>query len=514
MPSSKDLVYSLHPLEKKVLISAGTGSMADVMAGSGLGEAEVLTGAQMLQQRGLARVNHSGELCFSLSELGKKYLKDGLPEYRLLDELGSGEKKLAEIKSVSKEEISPALGQLRKNNLINVRKDGNDLLISATSAGKSVSSKNPLAFLTAEVPASKLTQEQKNLVAQFKARGLARENLKKSYSLELTKDGIAAKSELKKKDVELIDELTEDVLKNKSWKNKAFRHYDVGISVPVNEVGRRHPVMESNNVIRDVFLEMGFREMSGPIVESAMWNMDVMWIPQDHPARDEQDTFYLDGHSKLDKKLVEKERAMHENGIKRTHTHKGDWSEEVASRRLLRTHSTATSFRTLYRLSEEAKKNGKEIENGKYFYVAHNFRNEKVDATHLSEFFQAEGFIIGDGLSLADLMGFVKEYYSKLGIDKIMFKPTYNPYTEPSMEAHYYDKKLDKWYALINSGIFRPETLEPFGIHKTILAWGMGASRMATLLTGKTSMREITGPTCDFGWLKTRPNLTRSITKR
>jgi phenylalanyl-tRNA synthetase alpha subunit len=67
------------------------------------------------------------------------------------------------------------------------------------------------------------------------------------------------------------------------------------------------------------------------------------------------------------------------------------------------------------------------------------------------------------------------------------------------MEAHYYDPKMNKWYALINSGIFRKETLEPLGLgDKTIHAWGIGASRVATLLSGKDSMRDITGATCDF----------------
>jgi len=159
-------------------------------------------------------------------------------------------------------------------------------------------------------------------------------------------------------------------------------------------------------------------------------------------------------------------------------------------------------------------KKGEDI-NGKYFYVANVFRNEAVDATHLAEFFQGEGFIIGDDLSLADLMGFVKEYYAKLGIEKIKFKPTFNPYTEPSMEAHYYDSKLDKWYALINSGIFRPETLKAFGLEgKRVLAWGMGASRVAALLAQKDSMRDITGATCDFDWLKTRPMMRREIVRK
>ena len=111
-------------------------------------------------------------------------------------------------------------------------------------------------------------------------------------------------------------------------------------------------------------------------------------------------------------------------------------------------------------------------------------------------------------------MGFIKEYYAKLGIDKIKFKPTYNPYTEPSMEAHYYDSKMKKWYALINSGIFREETLKPLGLSgKTIIAWGMGASRVAALLANKNSMRDITGATCDFDWLKNREMMTRRIVR-
>lgn len=255
---------------------------------------------------------------------------------------------------------------------------------------------------------------------------------------------------------------------------------------------------------------MGFKEMSGPIVESALWNMDVMWIPQDHPARDEQDTFYLDFKCDVDEVVVEKVKNMHENGIKRTHTEKGDFSEDICRKALLRTHSTSTTFRYLAELGNRLK-NGEDI-NGKYFYLANVFRNEAVDATHLAEFFQGEGFIIGDDLSLADLMGFVKEYYAKLGLEKIRFKPTFNPYTEPSMEAHYYDEKMGKWYALINSGIFRPETLKPFGLeNKTVIAWGIGASRVASLLVGKNSMREITGFTCDFSWLKERKNITRKI---
>ena len=83
----------------------------------------------------------------------------------------------------------------------------------------------------------------------------------------------------------------------------------------------------------------------------------------------------------------------------------------------------------------------------------------------------------------------------------IKFKPTYNPYTEPSMEAHYYDEEKKKWYALINSGIFRPESLAPYGITKKVIAWGMGASRIAAILNNKSNLKELVGATCDISWL-------------
>ncbi|MEM0438056.1 MAG: phenylalanine--tRNA ligase subunit alpha [Candidatus Micrarchaeia archaeon] len=507
----KAIIYSLHPLERKVLLHIGA-DFKDIMAKSGLGEAEALTGISMLSDRGLVQCEKGEHKYYILTPRGEHYLKVGLPEHRLLAELGRGEKKMSEL-TLPREEVAPALGVLKKGMLISVAKSGNDIIIRVEK--KVPPQKNPLEMFRGGIQASKVPESQRGEVQELIQRGLVKEYMQKTISVKLTPLGreVAGALTAKYAGLDLAEEVTEEMLKKGTWKGREFRHYDVGLKTQGTAVGRRHPMDESNNILRDIFIEMGFQEMEGPVVEAAFWNMDVMWIPQDHPARDEQDTFYVDGRAKLDSKLIAVFKEMHERGLKRTHTTKGEWSEEIASRMLLRTHSTATTFRTLAWLAERARREGREIENGKYFYVAHNFRNEKVDATHLAEFFQAEGFIIGDNLSLADLMGFVREYYARLGITKIRFKPTYNPYTEPSMEAHYYDPKLGKWYALINSGIFRPETLKPLGIEKSVIAWGMGASRIAMLLTGVQSMRDITGGTCDFEWLRTRPVLSRSIVR-
>lgn len=512
----REIVYSLQDLERKALCYAHLEELESIAKASSLSLAEVTTGLQLLQNRGLVELVHHEHKVIVLDKIGERFLGCDLPEIQVLKALGDKEVPLSKL-ALGKEELASALGVLKKEKLVEMQKK-EELCLKASAKAKSYlleHAENPLRLFQKAVPLDNLSSEQKEVFKSFQMRkGFLKEQVEKEFSVRLSAKG----SEIAKalagefKDLVLLEKLSYDVLKEKSWKGKEFRHYDVSLDTPVQDIGRRHPMKEANAILKDIFVEMGFQEMEGPMVEAAFWNMDVLWIPQDHPARDEQDTFYLDGEAKLPSELVAKYKDMHETGIKKSHTPKGEWSEDIAKRRLLRTHSTATTYRMLAFLGEEAKK-GKDI-NGKYFYVANNFRNEAIDATHLAEFYQAEGFIIGDTLSLADLMGFVKEYYAKLKIDTIRFKPTFNPYTEPSMEAHYYDAKLKKWYALINSGIFRPETLAPLGLsHKTIIAWGMGASRVATLLSGKESMREITGATCDFEWLRTRPLMKRSIVR-
>lgn len=513
----RSIVYSLHVLERKVLPSANLGHIDKIAKDSKLSAAEVRTAVDLLVERGYVICEKLETKYIGLDKFGEKYVGKVLPEIKFLKKIISKPKKQSEL-GLDSEEFSSAIGILKKNKLVEIKKEKDEMLFSATSDAKKYLdlATNPLDLFKEDVASLLASDAQNKAFEEMKSRkGFLREYNKVEYNVLLTDKGKEIADEVRSHymNLDLTESLTSDMLKNGSWKDKKFRYYDISLDVPIQDIGRRHPMMEANNVLRDVFIEMGFCEMIGPMVESPFWNMDLLWIPQDHPARDEQDTFYLEGETKIPEELIEKVIEMHEKGIKRGHTPQGEWSREIASKRLLRTHSTATTFRYLYELGLRLQA-GENVD-GKYFYNANVFRNEAIDATHLAEFFQAEGFIIGDDLSLADLMGFVKEYYAKLGITKIKFKPTFNPYTEPSMEAHYYDPKLKKWYALINSGIFRKETLEPLGLgSKTIIAWGMGASRVATLLSGKTSMRDITGATCDFEWLRNRPIMKREIVRK
>lgn len=517
----KNILKNLHQLERKVLPLLKEGiTQSDLIKNSSMKDAEVMRAISWLEGKRLVKIKEIKEEFVELTKKGLEVVEKGLPEKRFLAIIMDGKKTKDEIlKKLSNEEFGVSIGKLKKLKAIEVFSIDSKTYFEITKEGLKLIKENKLEGIRKElldglnkslIPISKLNLKQNEFLKDAIDRRLVNKVIKKDKIINLTKEIKELQKLANTEGVNTVDRLTTQMIRSGSFKDKDFREYEVDINFSNVDIGRRHPMIEANNILRDIFIEMGFCEMEGPMVESAFWNMDTMWIPQDHPARDEQDTFYLNGKAKLPQNLIKEVKRMHEVGLKRSHTDKGQFSEDVAARRLLRTHSTATTFRTLAKLGEELKK-GKNID-GKYFYVANNFRNEAVDATHLAEFYQAEGFIIGDDLSLANLMGFVKEYYSKLGIDKIKFKPTFNPYTEPSMEAHYYDQKMGKWYALINSGIFRPETLKPLGLEsKRIIAWGMGASRVATLLANKSSMREITGYTCDFDWLKNRPIMTRNI---
>lgn len=506
----KNIVYSLNNLERKILpYLLNTTNIEIISEKFNIEKEEIQKGILFLESKNLVEICKNEISYIQLDKFGIKFLKSNLPEILLIENLENSKKKISEI-SLDKETIFSAIGILKRNNIIKIEKNDSLLTLSLNPNYKIFKNKNkinPLIEFENKIEKEKLTQKQKEIFETFKQRkGFLKEKIVKNQDIILTSIGkeIAILIKEKYSNIELTEVLTNEMLKEKSWENKIFRHYDLNVETTMPRIGRNHPMNEVNDILSKIFLEMGFSEMEGPIVESAFWNMDVMWIPQDHPARDEQDTFYLEHTCEVDENLIKKIKKMHEEGIKKTHTEKFEWSEKITKKSLLRTHSTATSFRYLYDLSKKLKE-GKDI-NGKYYYIATVFRNEAIDSTHLAEFFQAEGFIIGDDLSLAHLIGFVKQYLKKLGFNKVKFKPTFNPYTEPSMEAHIYDEKEKKWYSIINSGIFRPETLKPFGLeNKTIIAWGFGASRIAAKLTKVQSLRDITGYTCDFQWLKTRP---------
>merc|ERR1719310_509855 len=183
-----------------------------------------------------------------------------------------------------------------------------------------------------------------------------------------------------------------------------------------------------------------------------------------------------------------------------------DWSEDEARKNILRTHTTAVSARTLCKLAQDYKKTGV-FTPKKYFSIDRVFRNETLDATHLAEFHQVEGFVADRNLGLGHLIGVLKEFFARVGISKLRFKPAYNPYTEPSMEIFGYHPQLKKWIEVGNSGVFRPEMLLPMGLPEdvSVIAWGLSLERPTMIKYGIDNIRDLFGSGVQLDFIRKNP---------
>jgi len=253
--------------------------------------------------------------------------------------------------------------------------------------------------------------------------------------------------------------------------------FDVNVPGPDAPMGKAHPITRMSDRIRSIMTELGFEEMEGSIVESSFWNFDSLFQPQDHPARELADTFYLDGKSPLpeDRKMVERVKKAHEKGWKYK------WDPEEARKRVLRTHTTALSARYL---SEGGAKGPR-----KFFAIGRVFRNEATDYKHLAEFHQVEGIIAYEKATFTDLLGILREFYAKLGFKRIRFRPSFFPYTEPSLEVEVYFEPKGQWMELGGAGIFRPEVSIPLAGTYPVLAWGLSLERPLMMLLDLDDIR-------------------------
>ena len=300
--------------------------------------------------------------------------------------------------------------------------------------------------------------------------------------------------------VKFETDLTTELLSNDKWEKAKFGKYNYNTKGKEVQNGALHRLLSVRNQIREIFLEQGFEEMpTNNFVESSFWNFDSLFQPQQHPSRDAHDTFFLKypKSANTEKKFPDyflRVKEMHEKGGFGSIGWQYNWSSEEAEKNILRTHTTAVSSRVLYKLAEEYKKTGKFIPK-KYFSIDRVFRNETLDNSHLAEFHQIEGFIADYDLGLGHLLGTIEDYFKRLGIDKLRFKPAYNPYTEPSVEIFAFHPVSKKWVEIGNSGIFRPEMLMPMGLpsNVNVIAWGFSLERPAMIHYHLENIRELFG---------------------
>lgn len=488
--------YVLHSLVEK------TGHSADAIRRALVG----------LEEKGFVKVTREKIINWILTKAGEETVSKGtLPEQRLTNRLHDHALPMKVLQSQfdgSPQEFSAAFGLAKRSNWIVVKNDNGETIVELTGIGKTSADHSIVFSMLAAVGRGEQPDPSSSLVADLSARGLITQKTSTNEIATITSDGVAERERLKKSPSASVEKtigvITPSLLASGEWQKASFKSYDVKAGVEAKYPGRIHPLRQTIRDIRRVMTEMGFAEEESSLVESSFWNMDVMFIPQDHPAREIQDTFYLPGKATLpDADLVKRVKATHEHGGKTGSKGFGyTWDPQIASQLLLRTHITATTFRTLSKKLPIPSKT---------FSIGRIYRNEAIDATHLAEFHQVDGLIMGEGLTLRHLMGIVKEFYAKFGFTKIRFKPTYNPYTEPSMESAAYHPKLERWVEIVNSGMFRPETLKPLGIDVPVISWSFGIERLAMFLHEKELIKDIAGPDVSLDFIRNYPGVTHSI---
>ncbi|KAI1419419.1 phenylalanyl-tRNA synthetase alpha chain [Xylaria sp. FL1777] len=306
-------------------------------------------------------------------------------------------------------------------------------------------------------------------------------------------------------------DLTAEMLATASWKTATFKPYNFQALGADQRAGALHPLNKVRSEIRNIFFELGFEEMpTDSFVESGFWNFDALFVPQQHPARDLQDTFYtsdpaIAGPPSADT-YWDNVKAVHQEGKYGSIGYRYPWSGDEALRLVLRTHTTSVSASMLHKLAARKGPDGRPP-GARYFSIDRVFRNETVDNTHLAEFHQVEGIIADYDLTLGGLMEFMDVFFGKMGITGLKYKPAYNPYTEPSMEIFSYHPGLGKIVEIGNSGIFRPEMLEAMGLPKDmrVFGWGLSLERPTMIRYGINNIRDLLGHKVDLSFVQKNP---------
>ncbi|KAH8815111.1 phenylalanyl-tRNA synthetase-like protein alpha chain [Xylogone sp. PMI_703] len=388
--------------------------------------------------------------------------------------------------------------------------------ISKGKEGRLVASADSIEDTTREqllLIKSTHTHPDPKVITELKKRKLVK--LQKVISFKINKGPKYALEMVKEE-----TDLTADMLASGAWKTATFKPYNFKALGADQNAGALHPLNKVRHEFRQIFFEMGFEEMpTNNFVETGFWNFDALFVPQQHPARDLQDTFYISDPVKADKPRAQSQddksdyetywnnvKQVHQDGKYGSIGYRYPWAAEESLRLVLRTHTTATSTAMLYKLAQRKGPDGRPPP-ARYFSIDRVFRNESVDATHLAEFHQVEGVIADYGLSLGGLMEFMEIFFKKMGIENLRFKPAYNPYTEPSMEIFSYHKGLNKLVEIGNSGMFRPEMLESMGLPKDlrVFGWGLSLERPTMIKYKVNNIRELLGHKVDLQFIEKNP---------
>ncbi|MBQ7366130.1 MAG: phenylalanine--tRNA ligase subunit alpha [Spirochaetaceae bacterium] len=498
------LIKNLHPLEIRVLLSYTPSDeltsdllqkKLDYKEGHANQAFSWLGGKNIVSV-----VRREPHTFFELTDLGCEYAEKGSPESRIIAFLrDSGPHSLPEIAAalgLENKDVGSAFGMLSKQGVLAM--DG-DKKAAYTGAAAPDSIEITASLLKKAAAAegglldqANLSDEEKKCMGGLaKKRGAAdvpfrmveRETV--VYKLEPIATEIKAALEQAGVTGNEIGSITPKMLADGSWKSGTFRGYNIAVPPARIIPGRTNPYVSFLESVKDKLCSLGFEEFDGPLVETEFWNSDALFMPQFHAARDIHDVYYVKNptHAKfIEEPYLSNVAAAHENG---GDTGSRGWNysfdRDFTRRLILRSQGTVLSAHQLAKAKIP----------GKYFGIARCFRYDKVDATHLSDFYQTEGIVLGDEVNLKTLLGFLEMFAVEIaGATDVKYVPGYFPFTEPSIEVHIKHPVLG-WFELGGSGIFRPEVTKAMGIDVPVLAWGIGIDRMALMALGLNDLREL-----------------------
>jgi len=467
-------------------------SLEEVLSSCNWSDQAVAVGAGLgLSDAGFVEIEESVETVIRLSSQGASAIENGLLESRLWSWISNSDSAdMASLQqSFERHEAGPGVGLLKR---IGVQLDGGKFV--ASDPGKVEKEISQRTNFLSSLP-DLVENLDSEMVEHFRGRkGFIENQESTTRSWKINQNGLSVSSDLLV-EKEMITEITPELLQSDNWRDSEFRSFDVTLESATPRTGRSHPMQALIERIRSIFLEMGFSELVEDYVQTAGWNMDALFIPQDHPAREMQDTFYLDNPASMElpDDVMSLWSGIHKHGGDTGSVGwGGDFSKETSQKGLLRTHTTVN---TIQYLAENPSKPCR------MFTVDRVFRKEAIDRTHLPEFHQIEGIIMEEGANLQMLVTTLKTFYHKMGYPEVRVRPAYFPYTEPSLEIEV--KWRGKWLELGGAGIFRPEVTEPLGITTPVLAWGMGLERLAMLVLGLDDIRQLY--ISDLEWLRNQP---------
>ncbi|RCU47059.1 phenylalanine--tRNA ligase subunit alpha [Haloplanus salinus] len=475
---------------------------------TGLKPATVTGAAFDLEDAGLVAVSATETVSYTVTEEGDAYAEAGLPEvrlYRAAADAGAADApvpmgEVVGAADLDGPEVDIALANYARKGYGEVE-SGRITADPETDpeADDEATALDALISGAATATATATATADEDALAELDRRGLVERSERAVRSVTLTDEGVTALMEGVEA-AETVDRLTPELLASGEWDDVEFAAYNVEADAPETRGGKVHILRQTAERVKDTLVGMGFREMDGPHADSEFWINDCLFMPQDHPARTHWDQFALDVPPMRDipADLLERVRSAHLDGVGEDGDgYHSPWTEAVAREIDLRGHTTSLSMRYL---------SGNEIGDldppERFFSVEKVYRNDTLDPTHLLEFFQIEGWVMAEDLSVRDLMGTFEEFYEQFGITDLQFKPHYNPYTEPSFELFGTHPETGELIEIGNSGMFREEVLRPLGVDCDVMAWGLALERLLMLMYGFDDIRDVHGTLCDLDLLR------------